>query len=330
MAYRSKSAERVLWELEELARRYGIRSVQFVDNILDMSFFRTVLPRLAAADERYALFYETKANLKREEVRLLAAAGVRWIQPGIESLDDRVLGLIGKGNSALMNLQLLKWSSELGIHAAWNLLSGVAGAADGWYREMAEWLPAIFHLQPPSGVSRIRYDRFSPYQMRPQEFGLALEPSRAYGYVYPSLSRDSLMRLAYSFEDRERPGHVHRAVQEGPGQQELQEAVQEWNHLWSAARPVLETYDDGGRVQVVDTRPGAGQIRWTAGELESEVYRLCDAGQSPAALRQGLAASGVEVSEKEIEAAIDALCAERLALRLNGRVLGLGVRSGAL
>ena len=118
MKYRSKSPKRVLAELAELSGRYGIRSVQFVDNILDMSFFKTVLPQLAAADEGYALFYETKANLKREQVKMLTAAGVRWIQPGIESLDDNLLRLIGKGNSAAMNVQLLKWLSEFGIHAA--------------------------------------------------------------------------------------------------------------------------------------------------------------------------------------------------------------------
>ena len=39
MTYRSKSADRVLAELAELSGRYGIRSFQFVDNILDMSFF---------------------------------------------------------------------------------------------------------------------------------------------------------------------------------------------------------------------------------------------------------------------------------------------------
>ena len=226
MKHRSKSPERVLSEISALAELYGTRSIQFVDNILDMSYFKTVLPRLAASSDKYALFYETKSNLKRDEVHLLADAGVHWIQPGIESLDDNVLRLIGKGNSALMNLQLLKWSCEYGIHAAWNMLCGVPGEEDSWYAEMAEWLPAVFHLQPPSGLNRVRYDRFSPYHMRPEDFGLTLQPSRAYGYVYP-LPNESLMRLAYSFEESPRQGHIHRAVHKQPGQLKLQEVLQE-------------------------------------------------------------------------------------------------------
>jgi ribosomal peptide maturation radical SAM protein 1 len=322
MAYRSKSAPRVLDELQELSQRYGIRSVQFVDNILDMSFFKTVLPQLTETEPKYALFYETKANLKHEQVKMLAAAGVGWIQPGIESLDDNVLRLIGKGNSTLMNLQLLKWAMEYGIHVSWNMLSGVPGACDSWYAEMADWLPAIFHLQPPSGVIRIRYDRFSPYHSRPQDFGLSLQPSRAYQYVYP-FSRTSLMRLAYSFEDSNRPGHAHRGFQEAPGQQQLQDAVQEWNLLWNSSRPQLQAFDVGDRLQFLDTRACASERQWTAGELESEIYRLCDCAQTPTALSEQLRGRGKEASLEEIKASIERLCATKVALYLNGKVIAL-------
>lgn len=325
MKYRSKSPDRVLTELSELKRRYGIRDIQFVDNILDMSFFKTLLPQLAAAGEEYSLFYETKANLKREQVELLARAGVRWIQPGIENLDDRVLALIAKGNSALMNLQLLKWSREFGIDAAWNLLCGVPGESDVWYAEMAKWLPAIFHLQPPTGVSRVRYDRFSPYHMRPRDFGLTLEPSRAYPYVYP-LPKESLMRLAYSFQDSGRPRHVHRGLSDQAGQLELQRVVWEWNEIWRSSRPVLQVYDEGNRLHFFDTRPCANQRSWTAEGLAAEVYRLCDSAQTRAALvRQMSTRPGAEVSRQEIDPAIDSLLDTKVLLSLNGKLLALGV-----
>ncbi len=325
MKYRSKSPERVLSELAELSRRYGMRSFQFVDNILDMSYFKTVLPRLAGATDKYSLFYETKANLKREQVRLLADAGVRWIQPGIESLDDNALRLIGKGNSALINLQLLKWSREFGIHVSWNILSGLPGESDRWYSDMAQWLPAIFHFQPPSGLNRVRYDRFSPYHMRPGDFGLALNPSRAYAYVYP-LPKELLMRLAYSFEDSGAPGHVHRGVHDQAGRQELQEVLTEWNDLWRAAKPVLNVRDDGTRLHVFDTRPCARHQSWTAGELETEVYRLCDSAQTQTALLAQLSQRSTrEISIREFESAIATLCDSKVLLPLNGKLLSIGV-----
>jgi ribosomal peptide maturation radical SAM protein 1 len=325
MTYRSKSPERVLGELSELAERYGVRGIQFVDNILDMSFFKTVLPRLAAEGGPYALFYETKANLKREHVELLSRAGVRWIQPGIESLDDNVLALIAKGNSALMNVQLLKWSCEFGIDASWNMLCGIPGESDVWYEDMARWLPAIFHLQPPTGVCRVRYDRFSPYHMRPAQFGLTLEPSRAYRYVYP-LQRDSLMRLAYSFEDSGRPRHAHRGLTEEPGQQCLQQVVRQWNEAWHASTPVLHVHDEGDRLDFVDSRPCATRGTWTVGGLEAAVYRLCDSAQTSAALAQHLSAGeGRDVTVPEVETALRSLLDRKVVLSSKGRVLALGV-----
>jgi magnesium-protoporphyrin IX monomethyl ester (oxidative) cyclase len=313
MQYRKKSPERVLDELSELRRLYGIGNIQFVDNILDMSFFKTVLPKLAAEEEKYSLFYETKANLKREQVELLAQAGVRWIQPGIESLDDNILKLLDKGNSTLINLQLLKWCSELDIDVSWSLLSGMPGESDSWYAEMARWLPAIFHLQPPTGVARIRYDRFSPYQMRPHDFDLTLEPSRTYPYVYP-LPNESLKRLAYSFEDNKRPRHMHRALSEEPGQQQLQEVVRHWNELWRTNKPMLKVYDDGDDgLRVVDTRPCAIQSSWTMRGEEAEIYRLCDSAQPVAMIKS--------------QAAIDTLLKNKVMLRINDKLLSIGTKS---
>jgi magnesium-protoporphyrin IX monomethyl ester (oxidative) cyclase len=311
MQYRKKSPERVLDDLSELKRLYGIGTIQFVDNILDMSYFKTVLPKLAAAEEKYSLFYETKANLRRDQVELLAQAGVHWIQPGIESLDDRALKLLDKGNSTLINLQLLKWCREFGIDVSWNLLSGIPGEVDNWYANMADWLPAIFHLQPPTGVARVRYDRFSPYQMRPQDFDLTLKPSRTYPYVYP-LENESLMRLAYSFEDNKRPRHMHRAVSEEPGQAQLQEVVRYWNDLWRNSKPVLQVYDEGDGLRVIDTRPCAIQTNWTIRGVAAEIYRQCDSAQPLANFKS-----------QDIEPLLN----NKLMLAMHGKLLSIGLNS---
>jgi len=316
IAYRSKSPTRVLEELAELSGRYQLRNIQFVDNILDMSHIKSVLGELAKVVPRYSLFYETKANLKRPDVRALAEAGVYWIQPGIESLDNRVLKLLGKGNSALMNLQLLKWSRQYGINVSWNLLAGIPGEEDDWYLEMAEWLPAIFHLQPPSGVTRIRYDRFSPYQARPSDYCLELEPSRAYRYVYP-LPTESLMRLAYFFEESDGQKHIHRAIQERPGIQQLQHSVLAWRQLWNRpSLPTLQVTSDISGLNVFDTRPNAPERSYRLGKKEAAVYRFCDVARNPLSIAKHL---------PEHEEAIKELLFRRLALSLNGKVLSLGL-----
>jgi magnesium-protoporphyrin IX monomethyl ester (oxidative) cyclase len=326
MGYRTKSAGRVHAELAELSRRHGVRHFEFVDNILDMAHIQTLLPGLAAEDEPYTLFYETKANLRREQLQTLAAAGVRWIQPGIESLHDSVLGLIGKGNSALMNLQLLKWSRELGIRLSWNLLSGFPGESDDWYLEVADWLPHIFHLQPPSGIFNVRYDRFSPYHNRPADFGIELAPAAAYGDVYP-LPADTLRRLAYYFEDAGRPRHRHRGLAATPGQLVLKRLLSQWEQCWShGATPQLRLVDEGHCLRLFDTRPGALSPRWTLDGLAMDIYRLCDSAQAPEALGQKLSAHHARsISPQEVEARVDGLCKAGLLLRWHGKLFALAV-----
>jgi hypothetical protein len=125
------------------------------------------------------IFYEVKANLRRNQVEMLRRAGITWLQPGSESLHSGVLELMDKGVQAWQNVQLLKACRELGVRLSWNFLWGFPGEDDGWYAEMASWLPALEHLQPPSGVIRVRFDRFSPYHQRPGKFGLSLQPRPA-------------------------------------------------------------------------------------------------------------------------------------------------------
>jgi len=127
MVYRSKSPERAVAEIDYLVDRYGVRKLEAADAILDMSYMDTVLAELAGRDEPPLLFYEVKANLKREHVERFAQAGLRSIQPGIESLHAETLKLMDKGNSGVINVQLLKWVTELGIGVNWNFIINIPG-----------------------------------------------------------------------------------------------------------------------------------------------------------------------------------------------------------
>lgn len=185
MSYRSKSPRRAVDELMALAERYPGCDISVVDNILDLQYFKTVLPELAARETKLDLFYETKSNLKKDRVRLLREAGVRSIQPGIESLSDAVLALMRKGVSGLQNIQLMKWCKELGVRPNWNLLFGFPGEPAEEYARMAELAPLLSHLPPPDSCAMIRLDRFSPNFFDAEKLGLIdIEPVTSYRHVY--------------------------------------------------------------------------------------------------------------------------------------------------
>ncbi len=326
MAFRAKSAQRALEEFQALSARHGVRGFLVVDNILDMRYFETLLAGLSRLDPPCELFYEVKANLSYEHLRRLAEAGVRWIQPGLESLHDDALQAMGKGTSASINVQLLRWALELGIHVFWNFLYGVPDEPDEWYAEMADWLPQVFHLQPPLYFSRIRFDRFSPYFTDAERFGLSPVPFESYSYVYP-VPRERLHSLAYFFEDS-RDSWAGRSMWGGPGLGRLRTQIERWRRLWAGReRPVLTVRDEGERAVIVDTRPFALQRVTVLQGVDYWVYHLCDAAVSTETLAEQVSGkAGREAAAEQVESVARRFERLKILRRFGRRWLRLAVR----
>jgi ribosomal peptide maturation radical SAM protein 1 len=199
MAFRAKSGERTARELRLLREEYGINRFMMTDNILDMKYFESLLPILE--QDGMELFYEIKSNLKREHVERLARAGVRWVQPGVESLDSGTLRLIAKGVSAIQNIQLLKWCKEAGIQPFWSILYGFPGEDADSLDRIAELCPALHHLPAPMQVAPFQLHRFSPYFFDAPRYGIEeVRPAWGYRFAYPGLNEEELAKIAYCFE----------------------------------------------------------------------------------------------------------------------------------
>ena len=297
MAFRSKSPARALAELTHLATSHPGCDIQVVDNILDLKYFKTLLPELAKRKLNVSLFYETKSNLKKDQVRLLRDAGVLTIQPGIESFSDRVLKQMKKGVTGLQNIQLLKWCKEMGIHPIWNFLIGFPRESPEDYFEMADLSVQVCHLPRPSGVSVIRLDRFSPNFNEAGQLGFTkLRPLPFYEFIYdlPDAARHN---LAYYFAyDYKVPQDVARYADP------LVRSVHAWKTTWRNVELVSVDLDD--RLWLFDTRPRAkAPVSVLTGE-DRELYLTCDAitdasplGASSAARLQAIAGRGLMLNE---------------------------------
>lgn len=319
MRFRSKSPARVLAELDSLRARHPGLVIGAVDNILDMSYFATLLPALVAAGGDMRLFYEVKANLRKEHVRMLRDAGVRDIQPGIESLADGVLRLMRKGVSALQNIQLLKWCAELGVRPVWNVLWGLPGEDPDEYERMAALVPLLTHLPPPSNAGPVRIDRFSPLFEDPDAHGVGgVEPVEAYRHLYP-FPAESVARLAYYF----RAPELERASSQYAAP--LRVAVGAWQATHDTS--ALFSVDAGDRLLVWDLRPVAGAVLTELGGLQRALYLACDGCRSLTALSK----AGPEAARCDRDELVDALrdLVERgLMVERNGVYLALALPVG--
>lgn len=310
MSFRSKSAERVLDELAELCRRHRTFRFDAVDNILDPRYLTTLLPAIAESGADYDLFYEVKANLSREQLALLARAGVRRIQPGLESLHSGVLALMNKGVRASQNINLLRWASHYGIAVSWNILWGFPGETAAQYAEQAALIPHLAHLPPPAGAGRIWLERFSPL------FTLAGAPAPSYSYIYPAAV--DLGRLAYFFE-YDQPGPLP-AESYDP----VCEAVEAWTKAWSSGTPPrLTSWSAPGFLQIYDGRhPGREGTYTFEGDLARIYQAAGDRALSAGAIRDRLA---LAMPVAEVEEILDDFAAHGLMVRDGPLALALAV-----
>lgn len=317
MAYRAKSPDRVTHDIDTMTTRYGYRKVEAVDNIMDMAYFKTVLPELAERDEKYELFFETKSNLKKAHIKALADAGVRWIQPGVESLSSPVLALMRKGCTAAQNILLLKWCRQYRVRVSWSIITEFPGEDDAWYDAMAAIMPSLFHLQPGITIA-LRYDRYSPYFMAPENYGLTLRPAELYRYAYP-LNEDDLFNQVYFFENH--TSAPNEAV-DRPGLFAVRGAVAQWGEAWGTEPPTLTMEETAEGLQIEDTREGGARTVLTG--LAREVLLACDEGPAEVALLSSFDRLGHEAAE--ISEVIDRLLEQRLMVRVDRRLIGLVLR----
>ncbi len=318
VSFRSKTARRALDEIMSLTARYGLKRVEFSDNMLDLHYVDELFPLLNGSG--LDLFYEVKANLRYEQLLAMRAGGVGGIQPGIESLSDEVLRLMRKGCTAAQNIQLLRWCEEIGIEAVWNLLTGLPGESASEYERMAAIVPLLTHLPPPVSCSPLRLDRFSPLFLNAAAFGLTrVRPASAYYYVFP-LGRRELSKLAYYFDYDHLDGRDPWSYMRG-----LQQELFRWTQLRMAGpdrRPKLDALSVDDAIEITDTREIAPAQSQRLTGPAAQIYTACDRGQTLQSLARSLRwASG----ELALRAELAALRDSKLLLEIGERFLSLAV-----
>ncbi|TDC65579.1 RiPP maturation radical SAM C-methyltransferase [Streptomyces hainanensis] len=296
MQFRSKSPDAFFEEIVGMAREYRVLDMYVVDNILDMGYVTTLLPRLVATGYDLRMHVEIKANMRREQLRTLADAGLVFVQPGIESLNSRVLGLMDKGVSGCQNVRMLRDGASTGLSVSWNYLYGFPEETDADYEPVIAQLPALEHLNPPTGLSaRIAIERFSPYFDRPELGFGELRAAQPYWLTY-DLPEAELYDLAYIFDAPSRGIGARTA-------RRLNEALTAWMDGYATSR--LVQHDLGDRIVLLNRRRS---FAWTTlvvdDPLELAAFRLLEQPRSPKALTRRL---GELFPDADVEGAVPEL-----------------------
>jgi len=317
MQFRQKSAARVLEELSELSRRHGVYRFAAADNIMPMELIRELAPALARQARDYEIFFEVKSNLSREQIKALRDGGILSVQPGIESFSSHVLRLMEKGVKAVQNVNFLRWARYYGIDATWSIIWGFPGETAEHVALQAALLPHVIHLQPPSGLTRIVVDRFSPHHHDRRRFPVRrLEPEASLRYIYP-VGFD-LERIAYSFD--------HEFEDDLPDEafEPLEAAGRRWQRAWAGtALPWLTYRWSPGVLQIEDGREVASPKLYSFTNPVADIY----AAISNAPLTAGAVCERLQLdcTTDDVTEALDLLATRGFVMKDEGLYLAMAI-----
>jgi Radical SAM superfamily len=270
--------------------------------------------------------------MTRERIQEMRRAGITWVQPGVENLHTEALRLMDKGIQGWQNVQFLKMARELGLTLTWSILWGLPGEKDEWYGEMADWIPALEHIPPPTGFGRIQFDRYSVYHEEAQRFGLILFPIGSLSFVYPVGPAD-LDGLAYYFATEPGVGPLRytigelEAVSRTPGVQAMDEALNDWKISHEEGQPMLSMAQRGEVLEITDSRSCRSSERHVLTGLARAVCLACDAAPQQAKLAEIVARDhGITATDGQLAEITGKLLADRLILAMDGRFVGVALK----
>jgi ribosomal peptide maturation radical SAM protein 1 len=326
LAYRAKSPEKVLAEIRTQHLRYRRKKFLATDNIFDMAYFKTLLPGLKSLHEEYGIevFYETKSNLRTEQIRALGEAGVNEVQPGIESFSDHVLKLMDKGTHGLNQVRFLRDCAAHDIKTHYGILWGNPGETADDYHQMADLVPFIRHLPPPNYFVPVFLERFSPYFMTPDKFGIRnIRPAPIYPVMFGGRPLD-YARIAYIFYYEHDSDQIRELAE---ARERLADAVAAWkeNH-----RPdTLIASESDGTLYLADRRDSELTLLRLTG-LEKDVFSFCEQPRTESEIERAFP----QAQREWLVQFLEDLVARRLILTWTGerhsKYLSLPVRVSTL
>lgn len=254
IAPRRKSAQRLAEELGAQSRRHRVFRFHGRDNNMPREYLEELVPLLRGLDLR--LFFEMKPFLGPDAVEALAQAGVREVQPGLETFSTRLLRESGKGTTAAQNVAFMKWARGAGVELRWYMLRGFPGERREDYELLLRLLPRLRHLQPPLRLRKLELVRNSPYFDAYERHGFAdVRPFAEYQHVFPS-GRLDWSRAAHWFDHRFEGEDALAGLAA-----RLEREVELWKAAWSGGRrPTLELRRGAGFCEIRDERAPGGRV----------------------------------------------------------------------
>jgi hypothetical protein len=257
-------------------------------------------------------------NRNRETLELMADAGVRNIQIGIEAFSGHLLDVFEKGVTVMENVESLKFCSQFNISLFYNLMIGHPDETVDDIQKTLDVIDYVRYFEPPNlamftlAIDSPMYERM-PYEQIQAEFMgspvMDVFDQPRGEFLAPLLSTIIGYKPADTDVVRERWNPVT-------------EAIDDWRETWEDldGRPGLLITDADEFSVISDyTEPSERQI--TIEGTVRDVYWSCIERATPVEE----VVKSVDANRKEVAAAIEYLEEKKLLFRSNEHVLALAI-----
>jgi anaerobic magnesium-protoporphyrin IX monomethyl ester cyclase len=203
--YRTKSADRVVSDMKELKERYNAQYLLFGDPGLSPLQMRRISQRMI--DQRVEMEWWTMARLDpgfdRGLLELAHKAGLRQINFGFESANDRVCGLLDKGNRRDRSSRIIRDCAQAGIRVDLQTMVGLPGESFEDAMDTIDFL--VGHKEFISSVTFNTYylTPFNHIHQHPEKYGIEYEKRSQlpFSFFIPFKNKKGMdMDQAYSLE----------------------------------------------------------------------------------------------------------------------------------
>ena len=317
--YRTKPSAQVAHEIDYLTSKHQTLSVSIVDNVLPKKTATDMFKRLTGLNKDLRMFSEIRATTSRQELSLMAGAGVQEVQIGIEALATSLLKKLHKGTTTIQNLEIMRDCEALGITNYANLILHFPGSDE---QDVAETLRSLEFAYPYRPLKAVGFwlGLGSPVWQNPEMYGLkAVFNHPNWACLIPESMRKGIKFMIQAY--RGNLGHQRKIWR--PVEEKIKAWQESYHELEGRLQgsPALELRDGGDFLIMRQHRNHAETIHHRLVGTSRLIYLYCLKHRSVNRIQKRFST----FAEDQILAFLKMMVGKKLMFHEGGRYLSLAI-----
>jgi ribosomal peptide maturation radical SAM protein 1 len=342
-SYRARPFSEVGASMRRLSRSYRVNSFCLMALMIPVNQTEPFFDAIRSHGSGYRIFCEARANLSKQQLRVMKNAGVTEVQIGIEALDTPLLNKMKKGTQGIENLQVMKFCEELGLKTNSFLMIGFPTETQKEVDRSLKLIDFACGYAPLAQIAPFTLREGSPIDQNPRSYGLfnvqdaglfsdfQFDGDRGQSQLVPQ-AQGQINGINYWYR-------CFRSHREPRDYSALMQRIKRWGKSYESSqasgRPLLSYLDAEEFLTIEDYRDLAdrdhgagrspsGRTSYVLDGWKRELYLFCDSIRDFDAIRNRFP----DLGSGEIRAVLNKLIRAKVMFGERKRYLSLAINAG--